>query len=173
VGSTAVLIAVAYGVVTVAGLGLAFALAFSTLGRRRPIDAERLAHRERAWLYVVIVILLALLFATIWFTPYGQGGTKEGDVVVNVSSRQFLWQVKPSTFPAHRRIEFRLTSDDVSHGFGIYDSRNHFVAQVQVVPGKTQKLFHTFARPGRYEILCLEFCGFGHALMRGEFTVTK
>jgi cytochrome c oxidase subunit 2 len=172
VDSTEVLIAVAYGLVTLAALGLALALALSTSGRRRPVDEQQLAHRERAWLYVVIAILLALLFATIWFTPYGQGGTKEGDVVVNVDSRQFLWQVKPNTVPANRRIEFRLTSEDVNHGFGIYDSRDHFVAQAQVVPGKTQKLMHTFTRPGHYQILCLEFCGFGHAAMRGEFTVT-
>jgi cytochrome c oxidase subunit 2 len=169
--STEVLIAVAYGLVTLAGFGLAFALAFSTLGRKRPVDEQRMAHRERAWLYVVIAIMLALLFATIWFTPYGRGGT-DGDVVVNVQSRQFLWTVKPNTVPANRRIEFRMTSDDVSHGFGIYDSRDHFVAQAQVVPGKTQKLAHTFTRPGTYQVLCLEFCGFGHAQMRGQFTVT-
>lgn len=172
-GSTAVLIAVAYGLVTLAAGGLAFALALTTVGRKKPVDAERLAHRERTWLYVVIAIMLGLLFATIWFTPYGQGDTKTGDVVVNVSSRQFLWTVKPSTIPAHRRIEFRLTSDDVNHGFGIYDPRNHFVAQAQVVPGKTQELVHTFTRPGKYQILCLEFCGFGHSLMRGQFTVTE
>jgi cytochrome c oxidase subunit II len=173
VGSTAVLIAVAYGLAVLAAIGLAIVLAVSTVGRKEPVDTERLAHRERTWLYIVIAIMLALLFATIWFTPYGQGGTKAGDVVVSVSSRQFLWTVKPSTIPALRRIEFRLTSEDVNHGFGIYDDRNHFVAQVQVVPGKTQEFFHTFTRPGKYQILCLEFCGFGHALMRGEFTVTE
>src|SRR6266536_1726046 len=171
-GSSAVLIAVAYGLVTLAAFGIAFALAFSTLGRRRPVDEQRLAHRERMWLYIVMAILLVLLFATIWFTPYGQGGTK-GDLVVDVNSRQFAWDVKPNTVPAHRRVEFRLTSEDVSHGFGIYDSRQHFVAQAQVVPGKTQKLVHTFDRPGHYQILCLEFCGFGHAAMRGEFTVSR
>ena len=172
-GSTALLITVAYGIATIAAVGLAVALARSTIGRREPVDTELMAHRERTWLYIVIAIMLALLFATIWFTPYGQGGTKAGDIVVNVSSRQFLWQIKPNTFPANRRVEFKLTSSDVNHGFGIYDSRNHFVAQVQVVPGKTQELFHTFTRPGHYQVLCLEFCGFGHALMRGEFTVTK
>lgn len=170
-GSTAVLIAVAYGLVTVAALALGLVLAFSTVGRRLPVDAAKLAHRERTWLYVVIAIMLALLFATVWFTPYGQGSTS-GDVVVNVTSRQFLWSVKPNTFPAHRKIEFRLTSNDVNHGFGIYNSQNEFVAQVQVVPGKTQNFVHTFTKPGQYQILCLEFCGFGHALMRGGFTVT-
>jgi hypothetical protein len=52
VDSTEVLIAVAYGLVTLTAFGLAFALAFSTTGRLRPVDEQRLAHRERAWLYV-------------------------------------------------------------------------------------------------------------------------
>jgi len=169
---TEVLIAVAYGVVTLVAVILAIMLAFSTRGSRPPVDERRLAHRERTWLYIVIAIMLTLLFATIWFTPYGRGGTKRGDIVVRVNSRQFFWRVRPSTVPAHREIEFRLTSSDVNHGFGIYDPDDRLVAQVQVVPDKTQTLVHTFDKPGHYRILCLEFCGFGHALMQGTFTVT-
>jgi len=67
--STEVLIAVAYGLVTVAAVVLAVMLAVSTRGSRPPVDEQRLAHRERNWLYIVIAIMLALLFATIWFTP--------------------------------------------------------------------------------------------------------
>jgi cytochrome c oxidase subunit 2 len=170
--STEVLIAVAYGLVTVAAVVLALMLAVSTRGSRPPVDEQRLAHRERNWLYIVIAILLALLFATIWFTPYGHGGTQTGDIVVRVDSRQFFWRVQPNTFPANREIEFRLTSADVNHGFGIYDPDERLVAQVQVVPGKTQTLVRKFGKPGHYRILCLEFCGFGHALMQGAFTVT-
>ena len=170
--STEVLIAVAYGLVTVAAVVLAVMLAVSTRGSRPPVDEQRLAHRERNWLYIVIGILLVLLFATIWFTPYGHGGTQTGDVIVRVNSRQFFWRVQPNAFPANREIEFRLTSADVNHGFGIYDPGNRLVAQVQVVPGKTQTLVRRFGKPGHYRILCLEFCGFGHALMQGAFTVT-
>jgi cytochrome c oxidase subunit 2 len=171
-GGTATLIAVAYGAAVVVGVVLALVVAASTGGRHGELDEERAAHRERAWLYIVIAIMLALLLATIWFTPYGHGSTS-GDVVVNVQARQFLWKVEPSTIPAGRKIAFRLTSVDVNHGFGVYDSRGRFVVQAQVIPGMTTTLVHTFDRPGRYEILCLEFCGFGHALMRGEFTVTR
>jgi len=173
VNSTQVLIAVAYGLVTVVAIILAIMLALSTRGRRPPVDEKRLAHRERSWLYIVIGVMLALLFATIWFTPYGRGGTKRGDVVVRVDSKQFFWRVQPSTFPANREIEFRLTSQDVNHGFGIYDPDDKLVAQVQVMPENTQTLVHTFEKPGHYRILCLEFCGFGHALMQGAFTVTR
>ena len=171
-GSKATIIAVAYGLVVVGGVVLAIILAVSTRGGRPDVDARKLAHRERNWLFIVIAIMLALLFATIGFTPYGRGST-QGDVVVNVKASQFLWEIRPNTVPANRRIAFRLTSTDVNHGFGIYDDRGRFIAQAQVVPDKTQTLVHTFEKPGHYKILCLEFCGFGHALMQGEFTVTS
>lgn len=172
-GGTATLITVAYAIVTAIAIALAVLLAWTTARReRRPIDPEKLAHRERNWLYAVIVIMLALLFATIGFTPYGQG-SKSGDVVVDVEASQFFWQIKPKTVPAGKRVVFHLRSTDVNHGFGIYGPNNQFIAQAQVMPKRTQTLVHTFRKPGRYQILCLEFCGFGHALMQGQFTVTK
>ena len=45
---TQVLIAVAYGVVTLVAVVLALMLAVSTRGSRPPVDEERLAHRERS-----------------------------------------------------------------------------------------------------------------------------
>jgi cytochrome c oxidase subunit 2 len=173
VGSTAILIALAYGGVTLVAAVLAFLVAFSTRGGR-PIDARKYAERERGWLLIVVVILAALLAATIWFVPYGAGGGgRSGDVVVYVTARQFGWQIDPPQVPVSRKIEFRLVSRDVNHGFGIYDDRGRFVAQVQVVPDKTQRLVHTFARRGRYTVLCLEFCGYAHHLMQGQFEVTE
>ena len=166
---TATLIAIAYGIVTVIGTLVAVVVAASTRGRRA-LDVRKAAEGEKAWLFVSLAMLGVLLFVTIWFVPYG--ASDAGGRVVHVTAQQFAWQVNPSAFPAHEKIAFLLTSKDVNHGFGIYDDRDHFVAQVQVVPGKTQKLVHTFDRPGTYRILCLEFCGVGHHVMQGTFEVT-
>jgi cytochrome c oxidase subunit 2 len=170
VGTTAIVITVSYAIVVVIGVALAIGV-WSSTRSRGPIDPGQLAGRERAWLLVVIALLVALLAATIWFTPYGQSSS--GAQVVNVVARQFSWQISPSTIRAGQKVEFRLTSSDVNHGFGIFDDRNRFVAQVQVVPGETQELVHTFDRAGRYSILCFEFCGVGHHLMQGSFEVTR
>jgi cytochrome c oxidase subunit 2 len=169
VNGTATLIAIAYGAVTVIGTIVAVLLAASTRSRRA-LDERKAAEGERVWLFVSLAMLGALLFGTIWFVPYG--ASDAGARVVHVTAKQFAWQITPPAFPAHRKIEFLLTSDDVNHGFGIYDNRDHFVVQVQVVPGKTQKLVYTFDRPGTYRILCLEFCGIGHHVMQGSFEVT-
>ncbi len=164
----ATVIAIAYGAVVLIGTLVAIFIAASTRGGRA-LDERQAAEREKGWLLIAVTILAALLFATIWFVPYGKSGS--GGMVVHVTAQQFAWQVQPARLPAHKKIEFLLTSKDVSHGFGVYDPRGHFVVQVQVVPGKTQKLVRTFERPGRYQILCLEFCGFGHHGMVGTFEV--
>ncbi len=166
---TATTIALAYGAVTLLGVVVVLVVAFSTR-RRGALDERKAAEREKAWLFVMLALLGALLFGTIWFVPYGTSGA--GGRIVHVTAQQFAWQIDPPTFPAHEKIAFELTSKDVNHGFGIYDDRDRFVVQVQVAPGKTQQLVHTFDRPGTYRILCLEFCGVGHHVMQGSFEVT-
>jgi len=171
VGTTALVIAISYSVVVVLGGAIAVALWWSTR-RRGEVDTERLADRERNWLVAVVLILVALLAATIWSTPYFDTDAGAGGQIVQVKAQQFAWTISPATVQAGLKVEFRLTSTDVNHGFGVYDDRDHLVAQVQVVPGKTQKLVHTFTRPGTYTVLCLEFCGVGHHVMETTFEVT-
>jgi cytochrome c oxidase subunit II len=172
VGTTALVIAISYAVAVVLGSAIAVAIWWSTK-QRGEVDTERLAHRERTWLVAVVLFLVSLLAASIWFTPYFDTEAGAGGQIVNVKARQFAWTIRPARVRVGQEVEFRLTATDVNHGFGVYDNRDHLVAQVQVVPGKTQKLVHTFTRPGTYTVLCLEFCGVGHHVMETTFRVTR
>jgi cytochrome c oxidase subunit 2 len=169
--STAVLIAVAYGVVTVIGVGIFLVLWRSTTASKE-IDAERFAHREKAWLVIVASLLLGLLLATIFFTPYGESAPP-GSQVVNVEARQFAFILDNRTIRAGEPVEFRLRSRDVNHGFGVYTEDDEFVLQAQVVPDYETTVVHTFDEPGTYKILCLEYCGLNHHGMVGQFEVTS
>jgi cytochrome c oxidase subunit 2 len=170
VGGTAITIGISYLVVVVLGLSVAAGIWRSTRSRR-PTDPARLARRERAWLFVVVGLLLALLLGTIFFAPYGQSASGPHQVV-DVRAQQFLWTFSPARIRAGERVEFRLTSADVSHNFAVYDPSSTFLFQAQVVPGTVQKVFHTFHRPGTYRVLCLEYCGVGHHAMQGTLEVT-
>jgi len=168
VGDTGLLIGVAYVGVVVLAVVVTVAIALSTRSRA-PVDTHRLAENEKRWLLIVVAFLIALLVSTIWFAPYGHT-TSSGAQVVNVHAQQFFWQLDRRSVRANVPVEFRTSSTDVNHGFGIYKGTK-FVAQVQVVPGKTQKLVHTFRERGRYTILCLEFCGVNHHRMAASFEV--
>ncbi|HCY42855.1 MAG TPA: hypothetical protein DHV48_16155 [Prolixibacteraceae bacterium] len=73
--------------------------------------------------------------------------------------------------PANQLIEFRVTSLDVNHGFAIYDQSNNLIAQTQAMPGYVNRLRWKFKEPGNYNILCLEYCGMAHQVMRATLTV--
>jgi cytochrome c oxidase subunit 2 len=170
-GTTALIIAIAYLIVVVIGAALAIVLARSTRARRREVDTAAVAHRERGWLVVVIVIMSCLLFGTIFLIPYGDESAAADAQVVQVEAQQFGWSIDPTSVVAGTEVEFRLTSIDVNHGFGVYDEAGVLLFQVQVIPGWTQRALYTFEEPGTYEILCMEFCGVSHHLMTGRIEV--
>ncbi len=168
--ATQLTIIVAYGVTVVLSIAVTVGLWASTR-RRRAVDTHALAEFEKRWLVIVAVILVALLAGTIWFTPYGKS-TPANAQVVQVDARQFFWKITPSSVRAGRPVAFVTRSSDVSHGFGIF--RGHvFVAQIQVVPNANSTLVHTFDRTGTYTVLCMEFCGLGHAKMQATFEVVR
>lgn len=161
-------ILIAYTVVVVLAVAVTAAVWLSTRNRG-PIDAHRLAEFEKGWLLIVAALLVALLAATIWFTPYGKS-TPANAQVVHVDASQFFWKIAPGRVKANRPVAFVTRSSDVNHGFGIYRGRE-LVAQIQVVPNASSTLVHTFARTGTYTVLCLEFCGIGHHKMQASFEV--
>ena len=69
-------------------------------------------------------------------------------------------------------IEFRVTSEDVNHGFALYDEQQRMVAQIQAMPGFVNKVRYQFTAPGVYKVLCLEYCGVAHHGMVADIQVT-
>jgi cytochrome c oxidase subunit 2 len=169
--TTAIVIAVSYAVVTVIGAGVFFVLWRSTQSRGE-VDERALARREKGWLLIVVAGLVALLFATIFFTPYGESAPP-GSQVVRVEARQFAFVLDRSTVRAGKPVEFRLTTPDVNHGFGVYTEDDEFVLQAQIVPELETTVVHTFDAPGTYKIVCLEYCGLDHHGMLGRFEVVR
>lgn len=170
-GRIATLIAVSYALLGGAAVvAIGVAVWSSTLGRRREIDARKLGERERTWFGIVVVLLIGLLFATIFFTPYGRSAEK-GDLEFDVKAQQFAFVIPGKALKAGVPVKFHLTSADVNHGFAVFNERNEFLFQAQVIPGKTQDYVYTFEKPGRYHVVCFEYCGIGHDQMTGQFVV--
>jgi cytochrome c oxidase subunit II len=173
VGRIATIIAVSYGILGGAAVVLiGIAVWSSTLGRRREIDARKLGERERAWFAIVVVVLIGLLFATIFFTPYGRSAGK-GSLEFDVKAQQFAFVIPGKAIKAGVPVTFHLTSADVNHGFAVFNGQNEFLFQAQVMPGRTQDYVYTFKKPGSYRVVCFEYCGVGHDQMAGQFVVKK
>jgi cytochrome c oxidase subunit 2 len=121
------------------------------------------------WGLVVFGVILSVASLREW--PHTSAG---GDaIVVNITSGQWWWETDTTEIPLGQQVEFRVTSDDVNHGLGIYDPDMRLVVQVQAMPTYTNKVVHTFDAPGTYQILCMEFCGIAHHDMAYEFDVVE
>ncbi|MFC3168849.1 cytochrome B [Paracoccus fontiphilus] len=69
--------------------------------------------------------------------------------------------------PAGRPFDIALTSRDVIHSFWV----PQLGGKMDTIPGHVNIHRLQADRPGRYEGLCAEFCGLGHAAMRFEVVV--
>lgn len=140
--------------------------------------------KKRFWFTLILFVVLGIFAtATIPKSPYYLFADETPAKVIHAAAMQFSFTLSENAIdpknpsgeeielPVNQVVEFRVTSFDVNHGFAIYDPSTHLVAQVQAMPGYVNRLRHKFTEPGTYEILCLEYCGIAHQVMKTSFTV--
>lgn len=173
--------------ITVAIVVVFWHVAASTADPVPQIDTKS-GYALRAKLFAVTTLVIVVtLGATLPFTPYHRNDGVP-DRLVYVAARQFAftYSSEPITsdedaarvpalasleLPLGSLVEFRVTSLDATHGFGIYDAEGGVLAQTQAMPGYVNRLQVRFEKPGHYNVLCLEYCGVAHHMMRTAFIV--
>ena len=71
--------------------------------------------------------------------------------------------------PLDKPVKIVLRSNDVLHNFYV----PQFRAKMDLVPGTFTYIWLTPTRVGTFEILCAEYCGVGHHVMRGYVVVEE
>jgi len=175
VNPTALAITIAYSAVVVVAVIAILIVWHSTHSfekdRKDTTDTHRLAEGEKGWFIFAVVALTILLLATLAYIPYGDNAKAEGQQAVTVEGQQFAWIVTPSEITAGVPVRFQVTARDVNHGFAVYNDRNILLFQIQALPDHTSHIVYTFKEPGRYQVVCIEFCGVDHHKMLGSFQV--
>jgi cytochrome c oxidase subunit 2 len=163
--------------------------AWVALSTRRPqaLDIKKAYGLRKAFFVIVAACLLLAIVVTISRTPYA-AVSAGSDRIIYVAARQFEFfyslepivsvadltnvpAVKHLELPLGTAVEFRVTSLDVNHNFAIYGPQRRLLAQTQAMPGYVNRLRVHLETPGRYQVLCLEYCGAAHHLMQTELTV--
>lgn len=135
-------------------------------------DVARRAYSFRGKLFWLAIIAgVVVTGATLIPWPHATFAAAGDAQVVDVTGSQWQWELSKADLRAGQPVEFRVRSKDVNHGFGIYDQSLRMLAQVQAMPGYTNVLRYTFAQPGEYHILCMEYCGVAHHAMRATLTI--
>src|SRR5438445_1063180 len=156
-------------------------LVFIVMYRDRPGRTARYTHGntplEIAWTIVpaLILVILTALSVPAWSRIKMQ--VPASDVDVNVTAKQFNWQVGyPGTdqvfldemhVPVNKVVRVHLRSEDVIHSFFVPSFR----LKQDAVPGREIQVWFKATKPGRYELPCAELCGPGHSGMLGWVNV--
>ncbi|HET8835821.1 MAG TPA: hypothetical protein VFN08_13920 [Gemmatimonadales bacterium] len=158
----------------IAGVALAFCYVISQAALQA--EATRVQARAsaiRRWFFLALIVLgVGVTAATLVPFPIpDQHASSQPRQAVKAVGHQWFWELRPGPIKVGEPVEFQVTSVDVNHGFGIYDRTGRLLAETQAMPGVTNRLVYTFTQPGKYRVLCLEYCGLAHHGMMLEFDV--
>jgi cytochrome c oxidase subunit II len=141
-----------------------------------PPPAEQVRDNPKmvtTWLVASTVLTVFLLVWGLAALSYDNSSTGKNPLVVDVTGQQWLWSFSyPGThvqsnelyLPVNREVEFRVTSEDVTHGFWIVNMG----VQVDANPGTITTIHTTPNRLGDFTIRCEQFCGLNHAFMDAD-----
>jgi cytochrome c oxidase subunit 2 len=160
-------------------------IVFLVMYRDRPGRRARYTHGnttlEIVWTIVPALILVVLTFLSVPAWSKIKMTQPPTDVVIEVTAKQFNWQVaypgpdgKFGTeddkrfldemhVPINKPIRVILKSQDVIHSFFVPSFR----IKQDAVPGREIVAWFDATKPGKYEWPCAELCGFGHSGMKG------
>ena len=145
--------------------------------------------RQAAWIFipaaVVLVLDLGIDFVGVKAYDGVKGDLPPGDVTVQVSGKQFNWDITypgpDDTFgtaddlkvenevhvPVGKVVHVILKSEDVIHSFFVPVLR----LKQDILPGREIPVWFKATEVGQYEIACAALCGYAHYTMRGFLTV--
>ena len=131
---------------------------------------------EIVWTAVPFVLVVAISIASGVALARNE---EKGDqpLRVEVTARQFAWLFEYPNgtatgtlrLPLERTTVLRLVAHDVLHSFWVPE----FGQKQDAVPGIETELVITPTRLGRFDVICTELCGLGHALMRTSAVVMQ
>jgi cytochrome c oxidase subunit 2 len=89
----------------------------------------------------------------------------EADIV----AMTFGYQPNKMTVPVGSTVHFKVTSKDVVHSFTIPGTD----VNMAITPGLVNQASYTFRNTGNILVICNEYCGAGHQVMKMEVEVVK
>ncbi|WP_126428806.1 cytochrome c oxidase subunit II [Brevibacillus marinus] len=102
--------------------------------------------------------------------PFDKPGvvkTGDNEYDVYIVAMAFGYNPAKIQVPAGAKIRFHVTTRDVIHSFSIPGTN----VNMEILPGHVSTREHTFKEPGQYLVICNEYCGAGHHMMKMDIEV--
>ena len=127
--------------------------------------------------FVTVPLVFFLTWFVIGFRDFVRYQNPPANAMdVYVMGKQWMWKFAypdgPNSIgvlhvPAGRPVRLLITSRDVLHSFFVPGFR----IKTDAVPGRYSQAWFTATTPGRYQVLCAEYCGAQHSKMWAEVVV--
>ncbi len=146
---------------------------------RNPVASETHGNTALEVTWTVVPTLIA--FGLFWYGWVGYAfmrAVPDDAMAVDVTGRMWSWShtyengvVSPElNVPVGRPVRLNLHSEDVIHSYFI----PAFKVKQDLVPGVDGLyLWFEAKRPGRYDVLCAEYCGMNHSAMHTYVNVME
>ena len=132
---------------------------------------------ETSWIVIPTLITVAIF---VWGASVFFAMSTPPDETLNiyVVGKQWMWkfqhldgqrEIDELHVPVGRPVKLIMTSEDVIHDVFV----RAFRVKADVVPGRYTILWFQATKPGRYRLVCAEYCGTRHSGMTGEVVVME
>lgn len=133
---------------------------------------------EIGWTIVPTIVVLGVgIFGAITLNEITR--PKEGEMIVDVIGKQWVWSFKypeqndiasgELVLPINRTIVLKMNAEDVIHSFWVPEFR----VKQDLVPGRETTLRITPTMAGNFRLRCAEICGLNHTLMEADVRVVS
>lgn len=172
IGLSGVVIAVVFGPMVV----FLFKYRRGRKAYRKPLQVST-TKIEITWTVIPTLISLGL-FAWGAKVYFDEEVPPPNALQINVVAKQWMWKIQHQEgnreinalhIPVNRPVKLTMGSEDVIHSFYV----PAFRTKQDVVPGRFTTEWFQPDRVGVYNFYCSEYCGAGHADMRGKIYVMK
>lgn len=130
-----------------------------------------MAREERIWFGLLILVALAFNAVTLsplvpwqswllWSQP-----TPDKRVSIEMENYHIKLPAQGIEVRANEFVEFVATSRDVTYGFGAFRPDGTMVFQMQVLPGRENRMLWKFDAPDTYDVRSTEYSGPRHPEM--------
>ena len=166
-------------VVLVFGLILLFTVRYrrGSAAKRGPMP-ELLSHEFEIGWTLATLLTFAFLFWWVSSADLSSLAAPVGALEIHVVAKQWMWKTQHSNgareinalhVPLNKPVHLLMSSQDVIHSFFV----PAFRVKKDVLPGRDTDIWFQATKTGVFPLLCAEYCGTNHSMMRGKIIVMR
>jgi|SRR3989344_799493 len=117
------------------------------------------------WIGFLVAVAIGFHLLTAWQIPWvrwevERAGTKaDREFAIKAGGHKFTLPKGGINVKTGEAVKFKVTSDDLTYGFGVFRQSGAMEFQMQVLPGHSNEIIWYFSEPGKYSIRSSEYAG--------------